>query len=113
MPDDAAMLTGRCVAQGRAVPEDLLGPLTDSSPLVGRPGALASRLADDGYLFLRAGVPATLAIAARHGVLGRLAGVDEIVDPEGDARATGRSRRVGPRPHRRPDARCRLGRLTT
>lgn len=94
MPVDVVMPTGRCVAQGRMVPEALLGALTDSSDLIGRPGALAGRLEEHGHLFLRAGVPPALATAARHGVLGRLAAVDEVEAPEGEARATGRSRRL-------------------
>ena len=81
-------------SQGRAVPEALLGPLEDCSPRAGRPGALAARLEAEGHLFLRQGVPPGLAIAARRGVMQRLAAVGEVTDPDGDTRATGRSRRA-------------------
>ncbi|MEZ5668389.1 MAG: phytanoyl-CoA dioxygenase family protein [Alphaproteobacteria bacterium] len=79
---------------GRPVETAMLGALADSAPLVGQPGALAARLERDGYLFLRGAVAPALADAARHGVFGRLAEMDEVVDPAGDTRATGRSRRA-------------------
>lgn len=78
----------------RSVPAHLLGTLRDSSALVGEPGALAARLEDEGYLFLRNGLPESLAMSARHRVLDRLAAVDEVSHPDGEARATGRSRRL-------------------
>ncbi len=94
------MAESRCRAHGRPVPAELVGPLVDSSALAGTPGALADRLAEDGYLFLRQALPAALAIAARHRVLERLAAVGEVVDPAGAARATGDSRREELEPDR-------------
>lgn len=83
----------RCLCQGRPLPEDRLGPLRDSSAEIRDSDGLAARLEQDGYLFLRGGLDPHLADAARVAVLRRLAAVDEILDPEGDARASGRSRR--------------------
>jgi hypothetical protein len=90
---DAVALQSRCRAHGRPVPDHLVGALADASASIGTPGALAARLEADGYVFLRQALPAALALTARHRVLGRLAAVDEVTEPDGEARATGRSRR--------------------
>ena len=94
MESEDAVLAGRCLAHGRPIPPEHLGELTDSAHLAGTPGALAAQLADDGYLFVRGAVPLEATLAARRGVLGRLAEVDEVEEVDGTARATGRSRRL-------------------
>lgn len=100
MTIDAPNPSGACRAQGRPVPAEYLGPLRESADLTGRPGALAGRLDDDGYLFLRGAVDPTLVRDARRAVFRRLAAVDEVVEPDGDARASGRSRRLELAPDR-------------
>lgn len=91
---------GRGRARGRAIPDAVIGQLADSAGLVGQPEALASRLAEDGYLFLRGALPTKLVDRARHGVFHRLAAVDEVIDPEGETRMSGRSRRLELAPDR-------------
>lgn len=76
------------------MPAHCLAPLRDSADLIGRDGALAARLDEAGYLFLRGALGPELAGQARHAVLRRLADVDEVSEPDGGARATGRSRRL-------------------
>ncbi len=93
MPGHDLDLAPRCRCQGRALPAACLGALRDSGAEIRDTAGLAARLAQDGYLFLRGGLDPGLAEAARVAVLRRLAAVDEVLDPEGDARASGRSRR--------------------
>jgi hypothetical protein len=83
----------RCVAQEREVPERLVAPLRDSTPLTADGPALRQRLTDDGYLFLRGAVPRTEILEARCEVLQRLVEVGEIAPPAIDGIATGASRR--------------------
>jgi len=54
-----------CRVKGRDVPPALIGELTDSAALLGEPELLRSRLQEDGYLFLKAVLPATAVHAAR------------------------------------------------
>lgn len=82
-----------CVAQGRPVPESLLGPLRESAKSMADGAEARRRLADDGYLFLRGVVPRQVALDARHEVFGRLAEVGEIRHPVAEGIATGESRR--------------------
>lgn len=89
-----AELTGHeCMAQGRLVPAELIGPLVESTQEAGQPAVLRQRLADDGYLFLRGVVPRLDILAARQEVFERLAGVGEIRQPAAEGIATGESHR--------------------
>ncbi len=87
-----------CQAQERIVPESSLGELRDSADLTGKPKDLAGRLDDEGYLFIRNGIDPAVTASARHNVFLQLANVDEVEDPDGDTRATGRSNRLKLRP---------------
>lgn len=93
MPGHSASLSERCRTESRLVPTDCLGPLRESDAESCPSDALSRRLEDDGYVFLRGALDPREVAAARQAVLRRLAAVEEIVDPEGDARASGRSRR--------------------
>jgi hypothetical protein len=55
----------RCIAQGRPVPDDVLGPLRDSTDVSDDATELQRRMTDDGYLFLRGVVDRTDVLAAR------------------------------------------------
>lgn len=81
----------QCVAQGRVVSEELLGPLRDSTDAVTNPEELQRRLAEDGYLFVRNVVNEADIAAARAEVFGRLAEVGEIADPPAAGIGTGES----------------------
>ena len=80
------------LVQGEAVPDSLWAELVDSTPLLATPAALRQRLAEDGYLFLRAALDPSMVRAARAEVLDRLEAVGEIV-PGSDGVFTGASRR--------------------
>ncbi len=81
----------QCLAQGRVVSEELLGPLRDSTDAVTDPQELQRRLAEDGYLFVRNVVNEADIAAARAEVFGRLAEVGEIADPPAAGIGTGES----------------------
>ena len=66
------------IAQGRLVPEELVGPLRDSASVRGNGSELRHRLSEDGYLFLRNAVKRADISAARGEVFERLAEVGEI-----------------------------------
>jgi len=83
-----------CRVKGRDVPPALIGELTDSAALLGKPELLRSRLQEDGYLFLKAVLPATAVHAARREVFQRLLQVGEIAEPAAAGIATGGSRRA-------------------
>jgi ectoine hydroxylase-related dioxygenase (phytanoyl-CoA dioxygenase family) len=83
-----------CQVKGQVVPDELIRPLADSSPLLSDPSRLRRRLADDGYLFLRGALDADAVAAARREVFRRLAEVDEIAEPVDLGIATGRSLRA-------------------
>ena len=70
-----------------------MGGLTDSSALFPDAEGLATRLAADGYLFLRGLHDINQVLAARAEVLGRLEAVGEIAPPAVDGVAAGASRR--------------------
>jgi len=95
---EARHLAARACAHGQSVSTDLIDPLRDSTDIVGLPGRLPERLRDDGYLFVRGAVPEETVTAARRSVFARLAEVGEVADPDGDARATGRSERAEKQP---------------
>ena len=80
----------RLTIQGREVPADLVGEMTDAD----QAGDLAAQLADRGYLLLRGIHKRDDVLAARREVMTRLAEVDEIAPPPEDGIATGRSRRA-------------------
>ena len=81
------------IAQGRLVPDELLGPLRDSTSVSGNGSELRRRLSEDGYLFLRRTVNRADISAARGEVFERLAEVGEIRQPAIEGIATGESRR--------------------
>ena len=83
-----------CMVQGQAVPDALIGEMTDSAELLERPQALRERLAEDGYLYLKGVLPPALIDQARHEVLGRLEQVGEVLPPAQQAIFSGTSRRV-------------------
>ncbi|MBT6156729.1 MAG: hypothetical protein HOL01_17670 [Planctomycetaceae bacterium] len=83
----------RCIAQGRPVPNDVLGPLRDSTGVADDANELQRRIGDDGYLFLRGVVDRTEIMAARAEVFARLADVGEIQQPSVDGLYTGTSQR--------------------
>jgi hypothetical protein len=83
----------RCIAQGHSVPEDVLGPLRNSTDVANDANKLQRRIAEDGYLFLRGVVDRTDIMAARTEVFGRLADVGEIRQPPIDGLYTGESQR--------------------
>ena len=83
-----------CMVQGQAVPDALIGEMTDSADLLERPQALRERLAEDGYLYLKGVLPPVLIDQARHEVLGRLEQVGEVLPPAQQAIFSGTSRRV-------------------
>ena len=83
----------RFIAQGTAVPDELIGPLRDSSAFRQDGAELSKRLADDGYVFLRGVVDREDVLRARQEVFERLAAVGEIAEPAVDGIATGASRR--------------------
>lgn len=83
-----------CMVQGQAVPDALIGEMTDSADLLERPQALRERLAEDGYLYLKGVLPPALIDQARHEVLGRLEQVGEVLPPAQQAIFSGTSRRV-------------------
>lgn len=79
-------------AAGKPVPRHLLGPLRAGSA-DDSPTALATRLAEDGYLYLPGALEPDVVLTARREVFGHLAAVGEIREPAGDGLATGSSRR--------------------
>ena len=85
-------------AEGRPVPDALIGELADSSEFLDDPTALRGALDEQGYLLLRGAIDPGVALAARREVLARLATVGEIDMPgetfSGDSR----------RPMGQPDA---------
>lgn len=83
----------RYIAQGTAVPADLIGPLRDSSQYRDDGAELGQRMADDGYVFLREVVDREAVLEARREVFERLAEVGEIEEPAVDGIATGVSQR--------------------
>ncbi len=83
----------KAIAQGTAIPDELGGPLRESSELQGDPARLRERLADEGYIFLRGAVDRETVLAGREEVFGRLAGVGEIELPAVEGIATGTSQR--------------------
>jgi len=83
----------RCIAQGAVVPEERGGARRDSTALCTDPAALATLLAEDGYVFLRGRLERAAVEAARAEVFGRLAAVGEIAEPAQRGIATGHSRR--------------------
>lgn len=81
------------VVAGHEVPDALVGPLTDSTTLLGDGEALRHRLEEDGYLLLRGLFEQREVQDAREAVFGRLAAVGEILEPAEDGIASGVSKR--------------------
>ena len=80
------------LVHGLSVPDDLLGQLVDSTPLLDDGPQLRTRFDRDGYAYFRGALDAALVRAARQEVLDRLVDVGEI-EPASDGRFTGRSER--------------------
>jgi hypothetical protein len=79
--------------QEKEVPGSLLGPLRDSTDQREDSTELQQRVQEDGYVFIRQGVPRELVQAVRDETFAALSSVDEVSYSNGDAIATGRSRR--------------------
>ncbi|MFN0198653.1 MAG: phytanoyl-CoA dioxygenase family protein, partial [Planctomycetaceae bacterium] len=82
-----------CAIQGRSIPSDVLGELTETKFHPHNTSQLQQRMHDDGYLFLRGVIDVPSIDAARREVFGRLAEVGEIEPPPHKGIATGTSRR--------------------
>jgi ectoine hydroxylase-related dioxygenase (phytanoyl-CoA dioxygenase family) len=82
-----------CMSHGVPLPSDLVAELADSAASIGNHLALADRLREDGYLFLRSVLPVGEIIAARHAVLRCLAEVGEVATPIEAGIWSGTSRR--------------------
>jgi ectoine hydroxylase-related dioxygenase (phytanoyl-CoA dioxygenase family) len=89
----AAGSGARAAIGGRAIPPALFGLLAETPEFPRAPGALAARLAAQGYLLLRDLIPRDAVLAARREVLRRLAEVGEVVEPSEQGVASGTSRR--------------------
>jgi len=85
-----------CVANGEAVPPELLKPFSDSTSLLKAPEALRRRFSEDGYVFFRSVLPRQIVSEAREEVAARLYEMDELLAPPANAIASGRSRRTAP-----------------
>ena len=83
-----------CWVKGQPVPPGLLGELTDSAALMGKPQALRERLVQDGYLYLKAALPRAAVLEARREVFQRLVQVGEIAEPAQAGIFTNASRRA-------------------
>ena len=83
-----------CLVKGQPVPPGLLGELTDSAALMGKPQALRERLVQDGYLFLKAVLARAAVLEARREVFQRLVQVGEIAEPAQAGIFTNASRRA-------------------
>lgn len=83
----------RSIAQETVVPDNLIGPLRDSTDCLENGVELRQRIADDGYVFLRSAVDRDAVLSARREGFERLVEVGEINEPAIDGIATGESRR--------------------
>jgi len=82
-----------CQMQGRSLPADLVGPLTETDFDEDHPERMRQQLARDGYLFFRDVLPVPEILAARAEVFERLAEVGEILVPVSTGTFTGSSNR--------------------
>ena len=83
-----------CRVHGKPVPAEVLGEFRDSTALMADSSVIQTRMAEDGYVFLR-GVIAPSSIAmARQEVFCRLADVGEIAEPPRNGIFTGQSDRA-------------------
>lgn len=83
---------GGLVFRNHRLPDDLVGQLQDSSPVLDE-RTLRRRLVASGYVFLRGVLGEDEVLEAREEVFSRLVEVDEIKSPAIEGVATGRSRR--------------------
>ena len=83
-----------CRVHGKPVPHDVLGEFRDSTALMSDSSALQTRMAEDGYVFLRGVIGPSPIAMARHEVFCRLADVGEIAEPPRDGIFTGHSKRA-------------------
>jgi len=79
--------------QGRPLPDELVGPLTETAFTPDQPETMRRRLARDGYVFFRDILPVSEILAARAEVFERLAEVGEIQLPVSTGTFTGSSSR--------------------
>lgn len=82
-----------CHVHGKPVPPAGLGEFRDSTELMADSSAMQTRMAEDGYLFLRGVIGPSPIAMARHEVFCRLADVGEICEPPRDGIFTGQSHR--------------------
>lgn len=82
-----------CHVHGKPVPTDVLGEFRDSTELMADSSALQTRMAEDGYIFLRGVISPSAIAMARQEVFCRLADVGEIGEPPREGIFTGQSQR--------------------
>ena len=82
-----------CVSQGQPVPESLIAPLRESTPVVSGGEEIRRQLADEGYLFFRGVLDVDDVMAAREEIFTRLMEVGEITPPAIEGIFSGESRR--------------------
>ena len=75
------------------MPSDVLGEFRDSTELMADSSALKTRMAEDGYVFLRGVISPSAIAMARQEVFCRLADVGEIAEPPTEGIFTGQSHR--------------------
>lgn len=75
------------------MPADVLGEFRDSTELMADSSALQTRMAEDGYVFLRGVISPSAIAMARQEVFCRLADVGEIAEPPTEGIFTGQSHR--------------------
>ncbi|MCP4815114.1 MAG: hypothetical protein GY888_21610, partial [Planctomycetaceae bacterium] len=86
-------MSSTCHMQGRPLPDELIGPLTETAFTLDQPETMRRRLARDGYVFFRDILPVSDIQAARAEVFERLAEVGEIRLPVSTGTFTGSSSR--------------------
>ena len=92
LPDDH-QFSKPALLDGKAIPPELLGPLTDTPSPLPAGEVLRARLERDGYLLLRGLIDPSDIQAAREEVFARLGEVGEIAAPTTDGVFSGQSNR--------------------
>jgi Phytanoyl-CoA dioxygenase (PhyH) len=82
-----------CLVNSKVVPQERLGELKDSTPLLADPVALRKQLQQDGYLYLKGIVKPQHIEAARQEVFARLAEMGELKEPAHEGIFSGVSHR--------------------
>jgi ectoine hydroxylase-related dioxygenase (phytanoyl-CoA dioxygenase family) len=91
LPDD--QISKPALLDGRLIPPELLGPLTETATPVPDGDVLRARLERDGYLLLRGLIGPEQTGAAREEVFARLGEVGEIAEPTAEGVFSGHSNR--------------------